>query len=358
MDKRIEFMKNLISSGFRRLPYPYKVNFAVTYKCNLRCKICNIWQTSLKEEELSLEETEKIFKRMKNLGWIDLTGGEITLKEEIIDTARVIIKNSGRICVFHFSTNGQLTEKTVLLAREIAKMGVAPVVNVSIDAPEDAHDKLRGVAGAYKKSIETFKELRKLKRGKYYISATLSNFNIECVDGLIAALEKDIPGFRPHELHFNIFHNSTVYYHNQDVEGLSAVRGDAAIKYLELTKGGGFIKSFLEKEYARGLRRYFHGEKIPLKCQAMNASCFINPAGEVFACNIYGQAVGYLKDYGYDLCALWNSKRGFSLRNNIDNRECPGCWTPCEAYPAILGSVLKNLISPRGILRYTARARV
>ncbi len=298
---------------------------------------------------MALEDIEKIFKGMKNLGWIDLTGGEITLKEEIRDIIKLIIKNARRLCIIHLSTNGQLPDKVLSLVEDILRLGVIPIVNVSIDGQEGTHDKLRGMNTAYKRSIETFNALKRLRRGNYYVSCTLSNFNINHIDDLLVGLKRDIADFRLSELHFNIFHNSSIYYNNGGIDGFSALHSDPVIKYLNLTKAGNILKFFLEKEYIKGLRRYFCGNKIPLRCQAMNASCFINPSGRVFACGIYNDKVAELKDYDYDLYALWNSSRSFIVRKNIDNGKCPGCWTPCEAYPAILGSILSNFIPVKRI---------
>jgi MoaA/NifB/PqqE/SkfB family radical SAM enzyme len=228
------------------------------------------------------------------------------------------------------------------LVKEILKTDVIPIVNVSIDGGNQLPDRLRGMNGAYKRSIETFNALRKFKKGNYYVSCTLSKFNIDYIDDLLIGLKRNIPGFRLSNLHFNIFHNSSVYYNNQGIDGISGMHSDLVIKYLNLVKAGNLLKFFLENEYINGVRCYLCDKRAPLRCQAMNASCFINPAGKVFSCSIYNEKVGDLRDYDYDLQALWNSSRSFIVRKNIDDGKCPSCWTPCEAYPAILGSILSN----------------
>jgi hypothetical protein len=32
----------------------------------------------------------------------------------------------------------------------------------------------------------------------------------------------------------------------------------------------------------------------------------------------------------------------------VVNEDCPHCWTPCEAYPTILGNVIKSVAVRRG----------
>ena len=54
---------------------------------------------------MKLDELEKIFKNLRGLNWIDLTGGEVTLRRDIIEVIKVIIKNSKNLSIFHISTN-------------------------------------------------------------------------------------------------------------------------------------------------------------------------------------------------------------------------------------------------------------
>ena len=54
MSAYISLFKNIISSNFARLAFPYKLTFAVTYRCNYTCKTCNIWQ---KDTKMSLRLT-------------------------------------------------------------------------------------------------------------------------------------------------------------------------------------------------------------------------------------------------------------------------------------------------------------
>lgn len=346
LNRKIRLLKNILISNFKRSSSPYKVVFALTYRCNLKCKICKIWEFPPREE-ISIEALEKIFKGLDNLSWIDLTGGEVTLREEILEIIKLIIKNSNKILIFHISTNGQLPDKVFLLAKEILKFNLIPVINIGIDGPQIINDQLRGVKGAYLNSLETFKKLKKLNKGYYYLSCTISNLNIDYIDDFLINLKKDIPNFNLSDLHFNLFHSSHHYYNNQDINGLSGLDIETVKKYLLLCKRGNPVKFFLEKEYVKGLSEYFKGNKFPVKCQALNASCFINPYGEVYPCGIYNKVVGQLKDYDFDMHSLWNSRNSFMIRKKIEDRDCEGCWSPCEAYTAILGCAVSNLFFKR-----------
>ncbi len=336
----LSLSKNILLSNIKRLSDPYKLTFALTYKCNLRCKICKIWSKP-GAEELNMREIEKIFKNFNNLGWLDLTGGEITLRQDLIDSLRVIARNSRKLFILHISTNGQLPDKIYALAKEAIRLGLNPLVNVSIDGPECINDNLRGISGAYANSLETFKLLKSIKKGHYYLSCTISDYNVSHIDQLLLGLDRDLSGFSLADLHFNVFHNSAHYYDNQNVVGLSIKNSAQIKKYVSLSKTGGMLKKIIESRYLNGLDYYFKNGRPNLRCQALKSSCFINPFGEVYPCGMFGDALGNMRDTGYNFRKIWESPKAKEISGKIKDKICPGCWTPCEAYPAIFGSLLK-----------------
>jgi hypothetical protein len=53
-------MKLKFLRRFHRGNYPHIVNFAITWNCNSRCRMCNIWKDADKTE-ISLDVVERIF---------------------------------------------------------------------------------------------------------------------------------------------------------------------------------------------------------------------------------------------------------------------------------------------------------
>ncbi len=339
MNNKFKLIKNIFLSNFKRLILPYKVMLALTDRCNLKCKICRTWQEPHHKEELNIDEIEKILKSLSNLSWLDLTGGELTLRQDLIEIIKLIFNNAKRLSLLHISTNGQLPHKIFLMAKEILKFDKTFLINISIDGPRKINDGLRGREDAYLNSIETFRLIKSLNKGYCYLSCSLSDYNIEYIDSLLSELKKDLPVFSFSDLHFNIFHKSSHYYKNQDIEGLSNLDFGKLKRYLMLSMDGNPIKKFLEDRYIKGLFRYFKVNKFPLRCQALRSSCFINSYGEVYPCVVYDRQIGNLREYDYNLNKLWSSSSVLKIRNDIENQACPGCWTPCEAYPAILGDL-------------------
>ena len=244
--------------------------------------------------------------------------------------------------VFHISTNGQRSERTELIVGEILKGGLLPVINISIDGPQELNDRLRGARGAFANSVETFLRLKKMRLGHCYLSCTLSRRNVDHIEPLLRELEEKIPRFSHSDIHFNLFHTSAHYYKN-NAAGSSAKLDPVVIKkYLSLSREGHPLKIFLENEYLKGASKFLSGDRFPKKCQALNATCFIDPAGTVYPCGIYDEPVGSLPGHDYDMDKLWDQAEVLKVRKKIDQRHCSGCWSPCEAYPAILGSFLSR----------------
>ena len=58
---------------------PYKVLLNLTDLCNSRCTYCEIWKIK-PQNEINLDNINNIFDSLnKNLLWLSLSGGEVTL---------------------------------------------------------------------------------------------------------------------------------------------------------------------------------------------------------------------------------------------------------------------------------------
>jgi len=171
--------KNIIWSNFKRLPSPYKLTLMLTYRCNFRCKICNIWQREIKNE-LTLEEFGRFFNRSNRFSWINLSGGEIFLRSDFIEIIKAIFKNCPNLYLLDFPTNGFFPVSIFKNVKEILKLKPPKLlVTISIDGPRQLHDELRGVAGSWEKALETFKRLRTIRNKNFnvFFGLTLSQYN-------------------------------------------------------------------------------------------------------------------------------------------------------------------------------------
>ena len=342
MIHQFNLIKNILKTNFRSLPLPYKVTFALTYKCNLKCRICNIWKKPY-FKEMSTAEIAEVFSNIKNLNWLDLTGGEITQRHDLGEILRAIITHSTNLSILHLSTNGQSPEG-IIKAIQIVPKRIVTIVTVSIDGPSEIHDQLRGKEGAYKKAIQTYNNLKSLflaERLQTYISCTISHYNLNHIDRLLIDLFREIDNFSSDEVHFNISHRSNHYYKNLSMKDLGKSSFFQFRKFLELSEKGNIVKKLLERRYLNFVEGFFTQGLRLATCQSLRATCFIDPYGNVFPCTIYDRPLGNLKKCNFEISRLWSGDTASEIRKAIAQKKCPGCCTPCEVYPALLGSLLK-----------------
>ena len=79
-----------LKSNFKRLDFPYKLTYATTYWCNYRCQTCNIWKMKPKDE-MKLEEIRTFFKKAQHFLWVDLTGGEVSIRKDFVDICEAVV---------------------------------------------------------------------------------------------------------------------------------------------------------------------------------------------------------------------------------------------------------------------------
>jgi MoaA/NifB/PqqE/SkfB family radical SAM enzyme len=325
----------------------FKLNFAVTYKCNSHCKMCNVWKRYVDKpwmasKELKIEEIDLLFQKFQGLVWVSITGGEPFLRSDLGDIA-CLIRDNCRIKMLNLTTNGldaSLMENTIYDILE-AKVPLT-FINISLDGPPEVHEYIRGVKGAFSKAVKTIEMLHALSKEFNNLSIgfeyTITPFNAGCLKSLIEVLtEKDL-----HWLLENI--TVTMYHKGNLYDNLGSNQqgsnGEFKAKALEdLFTVLNFVRgrsplTLVTKTYLKFAQKYALGEHIPLSCVALRSSLFLNPYGEVYPCIILDKKVGDLRDFDYDVHALLRSEAAVKLRDQI--KGCENCWTPCEAYPSIL----------------------
>jgi MoaA/NifB/PqqE/SkfB family radical SAM enzyme len=346
LTKQLGLGASILGANLRSPALPYKVTFVATYHCNFRCEMCNIWQKK-SVNEMTPSEISLFFERWSQFKWVHLTGGELLMRRDIDEVIAAIQKSNRSLYLLNFPTTGWFGDKTVKLVENTLKRGVGRLmVTISMDGPKAVHEEMRGLPGAWDKGIETFRRLRGIKRSNFQtvIGMTLLSKNAGLVDETIDAIRQVIPDFERRELHLNIGHESGHYFDNIGVS-TSAPEHHKVVKAIEDHRralGTGIHPvQFLEHRYQSLVRAYYDTGRSPLPCTALSSSCFIDAYWNLFACSIWDAKIGNLRDNGFDLKAMWDSPERISRRQDVADENCPHCWTPCEAYPTILGNLAR-----------------
>jgi MoaA/NifB/PqqE/SkfB family radical SAM enzyme len=122
--------------------------------CNCRCMMCDIWQRT-DGKELDLVDFARHRESIVRLGvrQVVLTGGEPLLHRNLEALLRFLRECDVRITLL---TTGLLLSKRAAVVAE----GVDEII-VSVDGPEEVHDRVRGVKGAHRLIGEGIRAVRK-----------------------------------------------------------------------------------------------------------------------------------------------------------------------------------------------------
>ena len=312
--------------------------------------MCDIWKRK-PEGELTLEEIEQFFQKNNRFSWVNLTGGEMFLRKDAYDIIESILRNCKGLFLLDFPTNGIIKKRTVeTVKKTLALRPKRLMVTVSIDGPPDLHDEIRGVRGAWHKSISTYKALRELQQKNYqvFLGMTLIPKNFDQIEATIEAVRTEIKDMQREDFHINIGQESGHYYENTGLfeNGREFMR-QSLESFVRLKKRSFHPVSLLEDRYQNLAKEFIGTGKSPVPCQALSSSCFVDSFGFVYPCSIYDTRVANIRDNDYSLKNIWKSTRVRKLRKEILGGDCPQCWSPCEAYQTILG----NLFHPKVLMK-------
>lgn len=344
MLKEVSLGLNILKSNICRLDFPYKLTHAVTYNCNGRCTTCNIWKKK-PVNELSLEELTRFYRRSNGFNWISLTGGEVFLRQDIVEIVESIVKHCRKLHTLTIPTNGLLTDRIISCVQDmILRTKQRLIITISLDGPPKLHDELRGVPDGWKKTVETFAGLRKLPKVEAYFGLTLSANNVGKLEETISSIREVLPEVTPKDFHMNLIHESPHFYDNVGVS--DGYNNEAIIlEVRKFKKLKGYRLSpvfFLEQRYLSLIEKYLTSGKCPVDCKAASVSCFIDPEGTVYPCSIWNNKLGNLRDIDYDIKLAWDTQETKEIVAKVSAGNCPNCWTPCEAYQSILGNILRH----------------
>jgi radical SAM protein with 4Fe4S-binding SPASM domain len=304
-------------------PYPTDVSIITTYRCQMRCKMCDIWENPTdKKQEITAKELEIL----PNFKFVNITGGEPFVRRDLEDIVEVMMRKSSRIVI---STSGWHTDRIIKLAERFPNIGI----RVSIEGLAQKNDDLRGREGSFDRAMRLLLTLKDMGVKDIGYGCTVSNKNSDDMLWLYK-LSREL-GM---EFATAAFHNS-YYFHKDDNEitNKNEVIGNFHKLIEELLKENS-PKSWFRAFFNLGLINYIRGNPRMLPCEAGTANFFIEPYGEVYPCNgleerYWKESMGNIRTTeSFD--ALWNSEQAQKVRGLV--RTCPkNCWMVGTAAPVM-----------------------
>jgi len=305
------------------------LTISVSYRCNSRCKTCNVWQRP--NDDFTLEEYDKTFASIgRDAYWFTFSGGEPTLRKDL----PAMVEAAYRHCrpgIINIPTNG--IQDKIIPARIEQVLQAAPtsevIVNLSLDGVGVKHDIVRGVKGNFERAMRTYAGLKALK-GRYKnftlgVHTVISNFNIDEFEDIYAFVRD---GLRPDSFISEIAEERV----ELDTVGMGITppigkyqpvieRLQEGIRKAEFNGVSRITQAFRDRYYDIVKRTLVEKRQV-IPCLAGIASAQIAPNGDVWTCCIRAESVGNLREHGYDFRATWNTARASELRRSIKAGEC------------------------------------
>lgn len=336
--RRLALVGRLAETWVHRPPSPNRVVLDVTRRCNLRCRMCHTWRAP-SEGELTLAEIEGLLSSLPRLVWLDVTGGEPFVRRDVEEVLGAAIERPPALQVLHFQTNGWATERIVqtAAATRARRAGVELIVTVSIDGPAEIHDAIRGRAGAFERALATLRGLWALPGVEVHVGTTITSDNADAVEELGAILLAAVPGFHARRWHWNWAQVSRHFYGNEHLRAEPRVPPGDLLQRLRRRRGlpRGMVE-LMEQLYLLHLEFVQRGEPSGIPCQALRSTAFVSPEGVLYPCHLYDRPLGSLREH--DLATLWASAAVAEARRDVEALACGGCFSACEAYPALAGA--------------------
>ena len=172
---------------------------------------------------------------------------------------------------------------------------------------------------------------------RVYLGTTVTPDSADSVDELEAVLKQRIPDFRGDEWHWNWLQISEHFFHNGHLRNLPRPAPGALVRRHIRRRGLPHnLVDAMELAFLVNLDFYQRGEPTGIVCQALRSTAFISPEGDLYPCHVYDRKLGNLRQRS--LSDLWHSNDVLTARRDIERLACGGCFTPCEAYPALAGA--------------------
>lgn len=312
----------------KKVILPIDCVLAVTYKCNSRCVMCDIWK--LKNSfELAQEEFLKLPASLRD---INISGGEPFLRA---DLPQVIanLKFAAPRARMVISTNGFSTDLIAGRMKEILAIKPDIGVAVSIDGIGEMHDKMRGIPGGFVLAMATVKKLQAIGMKNLRLAYTATDMNISHLSK-VYNLSREL-GI---EFTHSYAQNSEFYFGGkQNVNNPSIASLQKQYKYLikeELKSWN--LKKWLRAYFAFGMFR-FVSNKHPLLSNAPGRDFFfLDPSGSIYPSVVHNVVLGNIKNIKNrkSFEQFWCSEEMEEKRKVIASKNIP-VWMICTARSAM-----------------------
>ncbi len=308
-----------------RLPDAFStLTLFVTSKCDAQCGTCFYWRSLNTAGDLTLDELTRLSKTAPRFDSLWLSGGEPLLRKDLTDVVRVFVGQND-VRMVNLPTNGMHADRAGPMID--ALLGEFPRLlmwqNVSLDGPEQTHDRLRGVKHNFRRAVEGIARLQPQRErwgGRFRLNANtvICRDNVDEVLGL-ATFARDEMGLDGH--FFQIIRGTAMDEGLLEVpverlrpvyRGINGIQDYYARRFVKT--GSGLKGAFGRMAYLGALTfqnrvqlaNVEDGRAWPMECTSGRTSLVIDHNGDVRACELR-EPIGNVREFGCDFGRMWET---------------------------------------------------
>lgn len=313
----------------QKVKFPIDAVVAVSYNCNARCGMCDIWRIKDHSKDMDVKDFGKL---PTSLRFVNISGGEPFLRQDIIEIYREVRKACPKARVI-ISSNGFMTELIIKRIKEILEFDKKFGVAISIDGVGATHDRVRGIRGVFKKCMNTIKALREIGVKDLRIAYTLTKdnwYDFSKTLNLARRLGVDFT--------CSLAQSSDIYFggkQNQIPVPLDFLWPEFK-KVVEAHLISFRPKQWLRAYYVWGLWQFLSSKKGPLASQAALKHFFLSPDGTVYPSVADNIPMGNIKEKSFE--EIWAGEKARLARQILNNKKSN--WMVCTARTSMFSSPL------------------
>lgn len=323
-----------ISSVFRK-KRPIHLTFFLTRRCNAKCPFCFYLKTDAhiagQDSELSLAEIEKISSSMGTLLWLAFSGGEIYLREDLVEISRIFYRNN-KPAIMLFPTNGLLPQLIRDRTEQILQQcpGSIIAVKLSMDGLYYEHDALRNTPGSFEKTLSAYHLLKELLNTypnfELGINTVFCSENQDKMDETIDFVN-NLKSIKTHTI--SLIRGNLSDRSFQDIDyrkyahAIERLENNLKAKLSGIYRfKGAKIKAAQDILQRRLICRTMLNQKRLIPCYAGRLNLVLSESGDVFPCEILTETFGNVRDYDYNLRKVVQSDNARRIIASIMDKRC------------------------------------
>jgi MoaA/NifB/PqqE/SkfB family radical SAM enzyme len=314
--------------------HPTVLIFHCTFVCDARCEMCSNWERGDRKSDMSLAEIERCFKDplWRNVEIANLSGGEPTTRNDLVDIVRVMLDRLPRLRKFGINTTGHTPHRGIPMLTAVAELcherGVIFSTRVSLDGVGEMHNQVRKTKNGFDKALKTIRAMQELQQRipfNFGISTTIFSMNLDDAENILAWARRE-----KLDIVFNMVRFTDAMLGNEDKAGQLRPIGKEEERmrafFMERVRMDPLLdgQNYIYMHYADMISNGYH-RLAP--CPFQSQGIMLNPNGDLFFCE-NSDVIGNVRETSAE--ELYFRAASQAHRRSIRDEKCPTCLSPCQ----------------------------